>query len=188
MQGGEHDVVKLLDFGLVKELAVDVGVALSQAQHTSPARPHYMAPEAIRDPQTPSTRAPTSTRSAPSPTACSRARARVRGPHRSIEVLQPPSPQEARPAVRERRGVAVPRTSRPSSSQCLAKTPDGRPSSAAVLRKQLAACADLGGWDLEDARAWWDRHAAQVQARRTVADEISGAKTIDVALHVLGRS
>jgi hypothetical protein len=182
-QGGEHDVAKILDFGLVKELG-DVGAALSQDSHIT-GTPYYMAPEAILDPQHLDARADLYALGAVGYFLLT-ARTVFEG-RSSIEVLSHHLHSKPVPPS-QRLGAPVPADLEAVILQCLAKTPDGRPSSAAVLRKQLAACADLGGWDLEDARAWWDRHAAQVQARRTVADEISGAKTIDVALHVLGRS
>jgi serine/threonine protein kinase len=47
-QGGEHDVVKLLDFGLVKEIAVDAEAQLTGVS-TLLGTPHYMAPESILD-------------------------------------------------------------------------------------------------------------------------------------------
>jgi serine/threonine-protein kinase len=48
-QGGQHDVVKLLDFGLVKELELGDEVGLTGTS-TITGTPLYMAPEAIRDP------------------------------------------------------------------------------------------------------------------------------------------
>jgi hypothetical protein len=48
-QGGEHDVVKLLDFGLVKELAVD-GEAQLTGVSTLLGTPQYMPPESILQP------------------------------------------------------------------------------------------------------------------------------------------
>jgi serine/threonine-protein kinase len=48
-QGGEHDVVKLLDFGLVKEFEVDRDVKLTAASIVV-GTPQYMAPESIVDP------------------------------------------------------------------------------------------------------------------------------------------
>jgi hypothetical protein len=48
-QGGEHDVVKLLDFGVVKELAVD-GEAQLTGVSTLVGTPQYMAPESIIEP------------------------------------------------------------------------------------------------------------------------------------------
>src|SRR3954447_9058721 len=51
MQGGERDVVKLLDFGLVKELAVDEGEAKLTGASTITGTPQYMAPESILTPE-----------------------------------------------------------------------------------------------------------------------------------------
>ena len=48
-QGGERDVVKLLDFGLVKEFAVDRDIELTAASNLL-GTPQYMAPESIRQP------------------------------------------------------------------------------------------------------------------------------------------
>jgi serine/threonine protein kinase len=48
-QGGEPDVVKLLDFGLVKEFQVDREVELTAASALL-GTPQYMAPESIRMP------------------------------------------------------------------------------------------------------------------------------------------
>ncbi|HEY0467672.1 MAG TPA: serine/threonine-protein kinase, partial [Polyangiaceae bacterium] len=48
-QGGELDVVKLLDFGLVKELVVDAEVELTGVS-TLIGTPQYMAPESILGP------------------------------------------------------------------------------------------------------------------------------------------
>jgi putative 4-hydroxybenzoate polyprenyltransferase len=160
-QGGEHDVAKILDFGLVKELG-DVGAALSQDSHIT-GTPYYMAPEAILDPQHLDARADLYALGAVGYFLLT-ARTVFEG-RSSIEVLSHHLHSKPVPPS-QRLGAPVPADLEAVILQCLAKTPDGRPSSAAVLRKQLAACADLGGWDLEDARAWWDRHAAQVQARR----------------------
>src|SRR3954468_13788820 len=49
LQGGERDVVKLLDFGLVKELAVEGDIKLTAAS-TLTGTPLYMAAESIVDP------------------------------------------------------------------------------------------------------------------------------------------
>jgi eukaryotic-like serine/threonine-protein kinase len=49
-QGGELDVVKLLDFGLVKELRVGGDIEVSAADSLT-GTPQYMAPESIRAPE-----------------------------------------------------------------------------------------------------------------------------------------
>lgn len=49
-KGGEHDVAKVLDFGLVKDLHADAGAALSQTSQIT-GTPYYMSPESIVDAQ-----------------------------------------------------------------------------------------------------------------------------------------
>ena len=61
-RGGEHDVVKILDFGLVKDVEGRQSRDITQFQKML-GTPLYMSPERIRNPATPM-RAPTSTRSA----------------------------------------------------------------------------------------------------------------------------
>jgi serine/threonine protein kinase len=39
---------------------------------------------------------------------------------------------------------------------CLAKEPEDRPDSAAVLRESLLACESAGEWTPADAAAWWE--------------------------------
>src|SRR5690606_752523 len=55
-QGGERDVVKLLDFGLVKDVQVDRQVQLTRASALT-GTPQYMAPESIRAPESVDARA-----------------------------------------------------------------------------------------------------------------------------------
>ena len=71
-QGGERDVVKLLDFGLVKEFKVGRDVKLT-GESVVIGTPQYMAPECILNPDS-WTPARTSTRWGRSPTTCWRAR------------------------------------------------------------------------------------------------------------------
>jgi len=42
--------------------------------------------------------------------------------------------------------------------ECLAKDPDARPPSAAVVSKRLAAAVPADAWTLDAAPAWWEQH------------------------------
>ena len=70
-QGGERDVVKLLDFGLVKEFEVGRDVKLTGASMVV-GTPQYMAPESILDAGLGRRPRPTSTPWGRSRTTCSR--------------------------------------------------------------------------------------------------------------------
>lgn len=41
---------------------------------------------------------------------------------------------------------------------CLAKSPDQRPASASELAEELNRCAEAWSWSKQEARSWWERH------------------------------
>ena len=146
-QGGERDVVKLLDFGLVKELEVDREVKLTGAS-TLTGTPQYMAPESIL-------------RAGLGRRAHGHLRARGgrllparrgRGLRRQVDRrgLQPAPPPAAASRCR-REASTVPAELEAVVLACLEKEPDRRPQSAAELRRRLEACA-VEPWD-SDRRA-----------------------------------
>ena len=50
--------------------------------------------------------------------------------------------------------------------QCLAKDPADRPDSAAAFREAICSCGDPGSWTESDAEGWWARHAAALSNGR----------------------
>ena len=153
-QGGEQDVVKLLDFGLVKELAVDGDAKLSVA-NTLTGTPQYMAPESILAPESVDARADIYGLGAVAYYLLA-GRDVFRG--RSVlevcsqHLHEPPQPfTEWEVSVSAELEAAV--------LACLEKSPDRRPQSAAELRRRLEACA-VEPWDSESARSWWIDHQA----------------------------
>ena len=54
--------------------------------------------------------------------------------------------------------------------ECLAKDPNQRPESAAVLRARLRAIARPTPWTAERAEAWWTEHAPSRASARPIAD------------------
>ena len=164
-QGGQRDVVKLLDFGLVKELEVDREVALTGAGSVT-GTPQYMAPEAILNPDTVDVR--TDIYALGAVAYFLLAGGEVFGGKSIVEVCgqhihQAPEPLSAR-------GVAVLPELEAIVLACLAKEPDRRPQSAAELLRLLEACA-VAPWNSENAQAWWQRHQPELDsdARQSVA-------------------
>ncbi|MFO0739333.1 MAG: serine/threonine-protein kinase [Labilithrix sp.] len=153
-QGGERDVVKLLDFGLVKELEVD-GDAKLTGTNTIMGTPQYMAPESILDPDSVDTRADLYALGAVAYYLLA-----------GVDVFQGKSVLELcgkhvheAPKPFADRGVDVPRALEAVILACLEKRPDDRPASAAELRRCLDACG-VEAWEAADAAAWWEKHEA----------------------------
>jgi serine/threonine-protein kinase len=171
----EPDVVKVVDFGLVRTLEK------SDADSTTAAvagTPMYMAPEAVTSAAPIDGRADlyalgavayhllTGTHVFEGKTIVE-----VCGKH----VFEPPEPPSRRlrkplPADLERIVLA-----------CLAKKPEDRPASASALRESLIACEDAPRYDAAAARKWWSERGATLRASaRTLASERASSVTIEL--------
>jgi len=141
-RAGLHDVAKVLDFGLVKDLRND-SVNVTQAGMLC-GTPETIAPELLRG---------------ESPTARSDLYAiGIAG----YQLLTGELPYEARTAAEliSAHLSAEPRTFDGELgtvlARCLAKDPDARPASAVELRELLGPC----DWSEADAAAWWRSYRA----------------------------
>jgi hypothetical protein len=148
-QGGERDVVKLLDFGLVKEFEVDRGVELTGSSAVV-GTPQYMAPESILKPA--SVDARTDIYSLGAVAYYLLAGVDVFDGKSVVEVCSQHLHQE--PERLSARGVVVPAELEAIVLACLEKDPAHRPESAAELRRRIEACT-VEPWDGERAQAWW---------------------------------
>jgi serine/threonine-protein kinase len=172
-QGGEHDVVKLLDFGLVKELTVE-GDAQLTGVSTLLGTPQYMAPESILEPGAADVRSDIYALGAVAYYLLA-----------GVDVFDGNSVLQLciqhihqAPESLVARGVDVPPALDALVLECLDKQPDGRPQTAAALRRRLEACI-VAPWTAEDARAWWSQHQNEIE--REQAPSIDTGRTIDVA-------
>ncbi len=157
-QGGERDVVKLLDFGLVKELKVDREVELTGVS-TLTGTPLYMAPESILEPGSVDVR--TDIYALGAVAYFLLAGGEVFNGKSIVEVFGKPLHQEPEPL--SARGVTIPAELEAVMLACLDKKPDRRPQSAAELRRRLDACA-VEPWDSASARTWWLEHQSALDA------------------------
>ena len=149
-RGGLFDVVKVLDFGLVKEMAQVAG-DLTHA-NVLIGTPLFMAPETISEPGRAS---PQSDLYALGAVGYFLLTARnVFDGGSAVEICakhlnDPPTPPS------ERSGLPIADDLEQLILQCLAKDPADRPLSAGALRDQLLACNDADRWSQDDARHWW---------------------------------
>jgi serine/threonine-protein kinase len=182
-RGGVPDVVKVLDFGLVKETETTNPDVTSA--NAILGTPHYMAPESIVDPASIDARADLYAVGAT-------AYYLLTGKHvfdgsTLVEVCsqhlhQAPVPPSAKnPEVSAALEAVI--------LSCLAKKADERPADAAALATELRACG-VPEWTREDARAWWKSRAtssAKSGVRRDSLSESSAerlglGKTVAIAL------
>jgi serine/threonine protein kinase len=181
-QGGVPDVAKVLDFGLVKQLAEVDGrestqPALSQA-HSFTGTPLYMAPEAITTPEKVDGRTDLYSLGAVGyylltgqDVFTGRTVLEICGHHlHSMPVL---------PSVRL--GKPVPQDLEELILACLEKDPAQRPPDARTFQSALRSCRDARAWTEEDARRWLDSHRQALRGRQ-MRTLVGGAVTIAVDL------
>ncbi|MDH3655007.1 MAG: serine/threonine protein kinase [Myxococcales bacterium] len=156
------DMVKVLDFGLVKELEHADGYSPTEAGAIA-GTPQYLPPESITAAGSVDARADIYALGAVGYFL-------LTGSHvfdgaTVIEVCSNHLHTEPVPPS-ERVGRAIPRQLEALIMSCLAKNPDDRPQSADEMRVALASCAGVGEWTEADARSWWARYGSAIRKRR----------------------
>jgi len=154
--GGELDVVKVLDFGLVKELANDHTRDITQFARVL-GTPLYMAPERIRNPADADARSDIYALGAVAFfLLAGRKLFEAQGEHDLVyQVLNAPAPTLAEAGVAD-----APPALDALVARCLAKDREVRPRSIAEVAAVLAEVGLERPWREEDAREWWARWKA----------------------------
>lgn len=158
-RGGIPDLVKVVDFGLVKEVGATAIAADAKASlNTSGAivgTPLYMAPETLTAPEAVDARADLYALGAVGYWLLTGTH--VFGGSSIVEVCL--HHLHSNPEAPSRRlGVQVPADLERLLLACLAKRPEDRPASARSLGEQLRACADAPKWSEQ----WWVTRGARV--------------------------
>jgi serine/threonine-protein kinase len=199
-RSGAVDVVKVLDFGLVKEMdRNDVGAHMrrSLVPDADPLKteanvvmgtPLYLAPEAIR-------RRPVDARADLYAVGCVAyflltGTDAFAGPNLEAVLESHLERKPESPAVRLREvhgeDRTVPEDLEAIVLACLAKVPSDRPQTARALRELLLACADRATWSEEDARAWWAAKPALERATTELENAPTETLIIDWSSRVQG--
>jgi serine/threonine-protein kinase len=169
-RGGIADLVKVLDFGLVKDLGAKTDDATPPeptltAANAITGTPLYMAPECITAPETIDARTDIYALGAVGYWLLTGTH--VFGGHSIVEVCahhlhSPPEP----PSVRRRAPVSADLET--LLLDCLAKRAEDRPASARILRQRLRSCASASGWTNDIAAAWWSQHRKELGGGRVL--------------------
>jgi serine/threonine-protein kinase len=172
--GGLPDVVKVLDFGLVKQVANDAAVSQSNV-NLMVGTPLYMSPESIAAPDTVDARSDLYALGAVAyfllcgkPVFSGESVVEVCGHH----LHSKPEP------LSRRGGLAIASDLERIVLSCLEKTQRDRPQSAEELARLLRSCADANGWTEEDAESWWQCETNQ----RSCGSAECHPRTMQVAL------
>jgi serine/threonine-protein kinase len=150
-RGGIPDTVKLVDFGLVKNLEAGGNTALTNTNAIT-GTPLYLAPETITDPSTLDRRADLYGLGGVAyylltghPPFEGKSILEICGHHLHTPPTRPSD------VVRSH----IPSDLEAIVLRCLAKKPEDRPNGARELLEALAGCARNTPWDAEAARAFW---------------------------------
>jgi CHASE1-domain containing sensor protein len=148
-RGGMYDFVKVLDFGLVKE--VDAESSLTRADAIV-GTPRYMCPEALENRQSMDARGDLYSVAAVGYHLLTAADLFTADTALGI-ISQVLNDKPAPPS--ERLGRAVDEDLQALILRGLSKDPNDRPASAVEMRAALLACEAAGQWTAQDAFAWW---------------------------------
>ncbi len=174
-RGGLYDVVKVLDFGLVKDIQHEAP-ELTQVD-TLVGTPLYMAPEIIAD------------AAGFSPSSDLYALGAVgyylltghnvfEGTS-TVEICAMHLHNEPVPPS-QRVGREVPGDLEAIVMACLAKKPEQRPESAAALSMMLSRCEGFDAWTWEKARQWWlkNRDSLPIDKREGTHEPLSNTHVL----------
>jgi serine/threonine protein kinase len=169
-QGGEHDVVKVLDFGLVKHVREAEDTERTDTRVLR-GTPYYMSPESIDDPQNVDARSDIYALGAVGYYLLA-GRPVFEG--ESVFQVCAQHVQSAPAPLSEVCSNPVPEALEELILACLAKSKSDRPSSAQALADALDQL-DIPPWTRVDAERWWERHGSLVEEQReSMAPRITG--------------
>ncbi|TWT84811.1 Serine/threonine-protein kinase PknB [Planctomycetes bacterium CA13] len=149
-QAGVFDMVKVLDFGLVKDISQNT-VEITQSESIT-GTPMYMSPESVRDPSSADARSDLYAVGAVGYALLTGGTMFDSGP--SVDIcLKQLNEEPMRPS--DRIGVPLADDLQNVILSCLRKDAAQRPVSMDELADTLRHCRDHNGWSSVDAMRWW---------------------------------
>ena len=165
-RGKMYDVVKVVDFGLAKDVRPEVtrdGSAALTAADVVLGTPHYLPPESLLGSGKARAAGDLYALGAvgyfllTGKTPFSGTNFLEISMHHVNTVPETPSERLGRPVPEDLEALIL---------ACLEKEADDRPASSAALGAALERCKDAGHWGQEEARAWWENRKPKGAPRR----------------------
>ena len=156
-RGGVCDLVKVLDFGLVKTARPGPADGLANAMVGTP---HFMSPEAVERPESVDLRSDLYSLGAVGYWLLT---GKTLFHCDTVEGLLAYQVKEPPPHPAERLGKPVSPDLAELLLRCLAKQPEHRPLNAEELDHALAQCVSAGTWTPSDAEQWWRSNVAAIE-------------------------
>jgi tRNA A-37 threonylcarbamoyl transferase component Bud32 len=180
-RGGVPDMVKVLDFGLVRPVASADNTALDAADTQILAgTPNYMSPEAVESGASTDARSDLYSVGAVGYYLLTgqgvfdgESIAEICRKRREEKPV-PPSVRAGRPICPHLEGLIL---------HCLERDPKDRPQSAHELIALLSASPRIADWNVEQRAAWWVAHREAInRARAAEAEPIETAKAVNIEI------
>ena len=174
-RGGLYDFVKVLDFGLAKDISGAAATNITAAASLT-GTPLYLAPETIQNPESADARGDVYAIGAVGYFLLTGSTVFRAGSIMDIltahlkETPEPPS---------QRLGGPLPQSLEQLIMRCLSKQPDLRPANAGALLEELLACGDVRAWTTAEARDWWQQRDPRRLAGAETMDASTGTGRID---------
>ncbi|WP_136798385.1 MULTISPECIES: serine/threonine protein kinase [Desulfosediminicola] len=158
MRGGRYDSLKVLDFGLAKELNRQSDLTLTTRQGII-GTPAYIAPERLKGTREIDIRSDFYSLGSVAYNLLS-----------GKDVFDTESPVEIcyhiinteAPSLSERLDYEIPAEFEQLIATCLAKNPDERPANAAAIIAALKSLEEKYCWSEDDARQWWQANEKRI--------------------------
>jgi serine/threonine protein kinase len=175
-RGGMPDVAKVVDYGLVKQVAAETGTSTQVVLGT----PSYLAPEAVTDPS--SIGPPADLYSLACVGYFLLTGKKVFDGKTPVDICiahvtkppTPPSQVASHPVDPALEAIMM---------KCLAKNPADRYASALELRGALLALPPATDWAVVQARHWWERYRATLQRVSERSDGATLTMPVDLQHH-----
>lgn len=173
-RGGEPDVMKVLDFGLVKALDEQKQAGATQ-QGSLTGTPLYMSPESIQLPNSVDARSDIYAVGAVGYFLLTGAP--VFEADNVVDLCQKHVAAQPTPPS-ERTRSPIPTELESALLACLEKSRAKRPQTARELALLISRCKEASEWSIEEADAWWGRHErGQTGATSVAAPPVSNTAT-----------